>query len=68
MAYNGWCYEQVCLAGMFKFSTNVIGKLAYTLLYEVPTYLAEFSIGNKNRKTKKRDGKSKNNPEKSYRN
>ena len=27
---NGWCYEQVCFAEMFKFSTNVIGKLAYS--------------------------------------
>ena len=30
MEHNGWCYEQVCLAEMFKFSTNVIGKLAYS--------------------------------------
>lgn len=31
MAHNGWCYEQVCLAEMFRFSTNVIGKLAYSM-------------------------------------
>jgi hypothetical protein len=31
--HNGWCYEQVCLAEMFKFSTNVIGKLAYSTCY-----------------------------------
>ena len=30
---NGWVYEQVCLAEMFKFSTNVIGKLAYIPCY-----------------------------------
>jgi hypothetical protein len=30
VGYNVWCYEQVCLAEMFKFSTNVIGKLAYS--------------------------------------
>ena len=30
---NGWVYEQVCLAEIFKFSTNVIGKLAYTPCY-----------------------------------
>ena len=33
LAHNGWCYEQVCLAEMFKFSTNVIGKLAYSTCY-----------------------------------
>ena len=33
MAGNVWCYEQVCLAEMFKFSTNVIGKLAYSTCY-----------------------------------
>ena len=30
---NEWCYEKVCLAEMFKFSTNVIGKLAYSTCY-----------------------------------
>jgi len=30
---NGWAYEQVCLAEMFKFSTNVTGKLAYSTCY-----------------------------------
>jgi len=30
---NGLVYEQVCLAEMFKFSTNVIGKLAYMCGY-----------------------------------
>jgi hypothetical protein len=33
IATNVWCYEQVCLAEMFKFSTNVIGKLAYSTCY-----------------------------------
>jgi len=33
ISYNVWCYEQVCLAEMFKFSTNVIGKLAYSTCY-----------------------------------
>lgn len=33
IAYNVWCYEQVCLAEMFNFSTNVIGKLAYSTCY-----------------------------------
>lgn len=35
---NGWCYEQVCLAEMFKFSINIIGKLAYSTCY-VPFFL-----------------------------
>ena len=35
LAGNGWCYEQVCLAEMFKFSTNVIGKLAYSTCYRL---------------------------------
>ena len=30
---NGWCYEQVCLAEMFKLPKNVIGKLAYSTCY-----------------------------------
>jgi len=30
VGYNVWCYEQVCLAEMLKFSTNVIGKLDYS--------------------------------------
>jgi len=33
LAYNGWCYEQVCLAEMFKLPKNVIGKLAYSTCY-----------------------------------
>ncbi len=33
IAGNGWVYEQVCLAEMFNFSTNVIGKLAYSTCY-----------------------------------
>ena len=33
IAPNVWCYEQVCLAEMFNFSTNVIGKLAYSTCY-----------------------------------
>ena len=33
IAYNVWCYEQVCLAEMFNFSTNIIGKLAYSTCY-----------------------------------
>lgn len=35
VADNVWCYEQVCLAEMFKFSTNVIGKLAYSTCYKL---------------------------------
>jgi len=39
---NVWCYEQVCLAEMFNFSTTVNGKLSYTPCYAlVPTYLVE---------------------------
>ena len=33
MFANVWCYEQVCLAEMFKVSINVIGKLAYSTCY-----------------------------------
>lgn len=33
IATNVWCYEQVCLAEMFNFSTNIIGKLAYSTCY-----------------------------------
>lgn len=41
--YTVWCYEQVCLAEMFKFSTNVIGKLAYSTCY-VPFFIYEFNL------------------------
>lgn len=43
IAHNGWVYEQVCLAEMFKFSTNVIGKLAYIPCY-VPFFIHEFNL------------------------
>jgi len=43
MFANVWCYEQVCLAEMFKFSTNVIGKLAYSTSY-VPFFIHEFNL------------------------
>jgi len=42
---NVWCYEQVCLAEMFKFSTNVIGKLAYSTCY-VPFFIHKSIIMN----------------------
>ena len=50
LAYNVWCYEQVCLAEMFKFSTNVIGKLAYNTCYKPFFFGAEFLINNKIKK------------------
>jgi hypothetical protein len=43
IATNVWCYEQVCLAEMFKFSTNVIGKLAYSTCY-VPFFIHKFNL------------------------
>jgi hypothetical protein len=33
--YTVWGYEQVCLAEMLKFSTNIISKLAYSGRYMV---------------------------------
>jgi hypothetical protein len=45
---NGWCYEQVCLAEMFKFSTNVIGKLAYSTCYLLVRFITtEFEFERK---------------------
>lgn len=46
-AYNVWCYEQVCLVEMFKFSTNVISKLAYSTCYKQYGIIAQ----NSNRRT-----------------
>ena len=40
---NVWCYKQVCLRQTFKFSTNVIGKLAYSTCY-VPFFIHELKL------------------------
>jgi len=39
---------------MLKFSSNCLPTFAKPVLYEVPTYLAGCSIGNENRKTKRK--------------